>query len=80
MIPPPNVYPHSGLTLIKVRFQSFCFSSIILIGVPATPESDFFVQNTAIFTGGDEAAFNARFPAPTTLVVGLNTAISPRIY
>jgi hypothetical protein len=34
------------------------------------PEVDFFVQSTAIYVGGDAAAFQVQFkPAPVTLVV-----------
>ena len=60
---------------MDVCFQPFCFS-LVLINVPATPQSDFFVQNTAIFTSGDVATFNAAFPAPITLVVSLKIVIS----
>ena len=78
MIPLLNIYPHSGLTRINVRFRS-SFSSVVLINAPATPEVDFFVQSTAIYTGSDAVAFHAKYSSPVTPIVSLQVAISLRI-
>jgi hypothetical protein len=71
MIPPREVYPHAGSTLMDVCLHSFSSHLVVLTGIAALPTVYYFLQSTVIYIGGDPDAFTSRYPSPTTRVVSL---------
>ena len=55
-------------------------SSVILMSISATPTIEYFSQGTAIYMGGDSAAFFARYPAPIIPLVSHIIETSLRVY
>jgi hypothetical protein len=70
---PLGFYPHTGSTLMDVCLHPFSSSLAILISIPALPAVEYFLQSNLIYIGGDADAFHARYPAPVTPIVSLES-------
>lgn len=70
-IPPMELYPHTGSTLMDVRPQlSLRFSAVILIMIPALPAIKSFTDSDGgLYVAGDMNAYKNQYKSTATVVV-----------